>query len=66
MKSLSFKVAKYALQDVLEALSNIHENEGYYNDLVVTKEDGDLVVMCTKRYVSRSMSASTTTDERGF
>jgi len=53
---LSFKVAPYALQDVLDALSIRPDHRGFYNNLVVTKEDGELVVLCTKIFIKRNAS----------
>jgi len=45
----SFTVAKYALADVIEALSNDDDN---IVEIAVTKEDGNLVVMFTRRHRS--------------
>lgn len=42
----SFTVAKYALADVIEALSNDHDN---HVEIAVTKEDGNLVVMFARK-----------------
>ena len=41
-----FEVAKYALADVIEALSN---DQDHFVRIVVTKEDGNLVVMFERR-----------------
>lgn len=46
---IRFKIAKYALQTVVESLQN--ENcRDFHNDIYVTKEDGELVVVCEKKY----------------
>lgn len=42
MKNRKIKVTEYALADVIEALTNDPE---HFADIVVTKEDGHLVVM---------------------
>lgn len=47
----SFVVAKHALADVIEALSNDDE---HYVKIVVTKEDNELVVFFNREYRSRS------------
>ena len=46
-----FEVAKYALADVIEALSN---DQDHFVRIVVTKEDGNLVVMFERRHKSVS------------
>jgi hypothetical protein len=45
----SIQVAPYALADVLEALTNDQE---HFVDIVVTKEDGHLVVMFNRTHKS--------------
>lgn len=42
MKNRKIKVTEYALADVIEALTNDPE---HFTDIIVTKEDGQLVVM---------------------
>ncbi len=42
MKNRKIKVTEYALADVIEALTNDPE---HFTDIVVTREDGHLVVM---------------------
>lgn len=44
---IDFKVAPYALEDAVRALSQYEK--GWSKELWVTKEDGDLVVILTKR-----------------
>lgn len=49
MDKIRFRVASYALQDVIRALSVRHKD--FYNEIYVTKEDGELLVVCNKRYL---------------
>jgi hypothetical protein len=49
---IRFKVAKYALQTVVESLQNENCRE-FRNEIYVTKEDGELVVVCKKKYKSK-------------
>ena len=49
-----FEVAKYALADVIEALSN---DQDHFVRIVVTKEDGNLVVMFERKHKSASGGA---------
>ena len=49
---IRFRIAKYALQTVIESLQNESCGE-FKNEIYVTKEDGDLVVVCEKKYRKR-------------
>lgn len=53
----SFKVAPYALADVIEALSNDSE---YHTDICVTKEDDHLVVFFYRRFKGCVVSLNNT------
>ena len=53
-ETVRFKVAPYALYDVLRALEVQNNNNLYeYYEKGVTKEDGDFVVWVTKEYLPR-------------
>ena len=56
MNNIRFKVAKYALQDVIESLSteSLRDNPEFRNEIYVTKEDGGLVIDCDKVYIHRT------------
>lgn len=53
-ETVTFKVASYALYDVLRALEVEAQQDIYtYYEKGVTKEDNDLVVWVTKQYLPR-------------
>ena len=53
-ETVRFKVAPYALYDVLRALEVQNNNNLYeYYEKGVTKEDNDLVVWVTKEYLPK-------------
>lgn len=53
-ETITFKVAPYALYDVLRALEVQNNNNLYeYYEKGVTKEDNDLVVWVTKQYLPK-------------
>ena len=49
IRLVKFKVASYALLDALEGLENSRDKDSYLT-IIVTKEDGDLLVIATYKY----------------
>ena len=54
---IEFKVASYALYDTIKGLHNSSEDNSYM-EIIVTKEDNDLVVRCWKEYYPQSEDAT--------
>lgn len=72
MKNRKIKVTEYALADVIEALTSDPE---HFTDIVVTKEDGHLVVMfnptieeckCLNELIGKAMPRKDEPDYPGY